>query len=136
MPPGAPGPAVAPVLTMPPGAPGPAVASVLAAGPAVEFRLADRRVHGHVLLARQGLDGLHDVVGYRPAGLGRWALVPVAVEGHRLADPDAHPVQLRDGAARRQYPVGADHGDRDDRQPGGEREPADAGAPAVEAAIR
>ena len=41
------------------------------AGCPVELRLADRRVHGHILLAGQGLDGLHDVVGDRPPGLGR-----------------------------------------------------------------
>src|SRR6478735_5157969 len=86
------------------------------------------------LLAGQGGDGIHDLVGEQAARLpGGQVGEGRGVDGPAEGDP--HPRQPGKARPDRLHLVGAGQTDRHDRHAGGEREPGHTGAPLVEATV-
>ncbi|MCO5546650.1 hypothetical protein L7F22_000084 [Adiantum nelumboides] len=94
-----------------------------------------RRVEVDVGLPGQLHQRVHDLVGHGALDepVAGHALVPGEVQ--RLADPDLHLARPPHPGADRVDLVGADHRDRDDRHPGLQGHPRDAGLALVEPAV-
>src|SRR3954452_7297140 len=97
--------------------------------------LGDRGVLVDVLLPGEPHDLVHDLVGDRPEDVAVVLEPLVAREVQRRAEAHHRPGEGPELLPRWRDHVGADDGDRDDRNPGLERQSGHAGLAAVETAV-